>query len=80
MNRKPKPLCDRLVSARDLLYEQRRSLYDSHKCRAPGPQYGKVSEAIERELVRYDEAGGVINEAIKALEVRATAKRRVPKP
>ncbi len=62
---KKKPLITRLRSARILLKQWRKSVYESDKSREPGPNYGKVDGATAHELARFDAADAALAEAVK---------------
>jgi hypothetical protein len=64
----------KLRAARTLLREWKRALHDGHKCREPGPNFGKVDDQMAAELVRFDEAREAISEAIKLALQRADSQ------
>jgi hypothetical protein len=66
-----KVLTTRLRAARTLLRTWQAALRDSHKCREPGPDFGKVTDvAMVAELAQFDDARGALTEAIKLLKER----------
>lgn len=68
MKRRPRPLVTRLRSARQLLLEWRRTLYDSERSREPGPNLGALDEAAAHELSRFDAAREALTEAINLMK------------